>query len=327
MTTNKFRNFLIIGVGQLGSRHLQALGKVDCTSNIYVLDTSINSRTTALDRFNESNPEYAGNLCFLNNLTELPAKIDLAIIATTSNIRLSIIEDLLKSTTVSNLILEKVLFQDLNHYPHAEMLFRAHNVRAWVNCPQRLWPFFQEIRARFGNSANLEILVQGSNWGLGCNAVHNADIATFIWTGSLNHYARLDPFVHESKRAGFKEFTGELMTRAECGGMVRQVSYSNGNAPFRISVTHPMAHLHWDVLSGTLIEANEKSNWEWIRREIRTPYQSELTAQIVENILIGRDCGLPDYKSAAHIHTGVLKAILDGMRRNHIDFGNVCPIT
>jgi hypothetical protein len=173
----------------------------------------------------------------------------------------------------------------------------------------------------------LEVVAHGSNWGLGCNTIHNADIAAFLWSGDLSHHAYLDPIIYESKRPGFKEFTGELVSRVKGGGLVRQISYASGNAPFRISVMHPTAHLIWDVATGLLMEANVDSNWSWSRREIQAPYQSELTTQIIENILNGKDCGLPDYKSSANLHIGVLQALLDGLSLNGIDLGNVCPVT
>ena len=317
----------VIGAGQLGSRHIQALGRVGGVAEVFVVDPSDNALQMAIKRFAEFNPEFPGEIKTLKDPLYLPSELDIAIVSTNSNVRLGAIKALLKVAEVRYLILEKVLFQDLAEYLQAEELLEGRMARTWVNCPQRLWPFFREVRERFGGQSELEVVAHGSNWGLGCNAIHNADIAAFLWNGTLRHNAHLDPVLHDSKRPGFKEFTGELVTRAADGGKVRQISYTSGSAPFRFSVIHPTAHLIWDVASGGAMEASAGSNWEWTRREIRVPYQSELTTRIVENILTGGDCGLPDYKSAADLHVGVLQALLNGARSNGIDLGNTCPVT
>jgi hypothetical protein len=321
------KKFAVIGAGQLGSRHLQALGKVGGRNEIFIVDPSADSRRVALERFHGFNPDFAGQVAALESPQQLPAELDVAIVATTSNVRLTALKALLQAARFGNLVLEKVLFQDLAHYQEAAVLLQGQMQRTWVNCPQRLWPFFRELRERFGGQSDLEVVAHGSNWGLGCNAIHNADIAAYLWSGALRHQAHLDPVLHDSKRPGFKEFTGELVSRATGGGQVRQVSWANGSAPFRFSALHPTAHLIWDVATGSVMEANTGSNWDWTRREIRAPYQSELTTRIVEDILAGRDCGLPDYKSAANLHMGVLQALLDGARSNGIDLGNTCPVT
>jgi len=327
MNTVQSVKMAVIGAGQLGSRHLQALGRTRYECDIYIVDPDANSLRMALDRFNDFNPGFSGNVTALNKSIYLPKDIDLAIVATTSNVRLAALSDLIGNSCINNLIIEKVLFQDLDHYKEAEKLLQGLLDRTWVNFAQRLWPFFKEVKTRFGGQRELEVVVEGSNWGLGCNSVHNADIAAFLWSGALTHKAYLDPVLSESKRPGFKEFTGELITWANEGGRVRQVSYGTGTAPFRVSVFHPTAHLIWDVATGALIESNAESNWDWIRRDIRAPYQSDLTTQIVENILAGKDCELTDYKTAANLHVGVLQALLDGARCNGVDLGNICPVT
>jgi hypothetical protein len=317
----------VIGVGQVGSRHLQALGKVSGINKIFLVDTNPDSRKTAVSRFKEMNPDFRGRLQELENIDKLPEELDVAVIATTADVRLIALKHLLRTSNVKSLILEKVLFQNLNDYFEAERILGEVVTRTWVNCPQRIWPFFKDLRDRFASDPNLQLIVHGSQWGLACNAVHNADIAAFLWGNSLQHEPLLDPDFIDSKRAGFKEVTGEFVTRAGRGRLVRQLSYENGRFPLCFTVHHPNAHIIWNAVSGARMESNEAQGWGWEASMMRAPYQSELTTLIVEDILAGRLCGLPEYRASASIHRGVLEAIIKAARLNGKELNGICPIT
>ena len=43
----------IIGGGNIGSRHLQAVARIDKPLNIFVVDPSVSSRDLAVERFHE----------------------------------------------------------------------------------------------------------------------------------------------------------------------------------------------------------------------------------------------------------------------------------
>ncbi len=318
----------VVGAGQLGSRHLQGLAQMGRPLEIFIVDPVGASLRVALERFQAMNPPDNISVVATEDMATLPKTIDAAIVATTANIRLRVIEQLLGHAEVGCLLLEKVLFQDLAQYAAAEQLLGALSSKTWVNCAQRLWPFFKELRQHYQGDPNLELIVSGSQWGLGCNAVHNTDIADFLWPGAVQrHTANLDQGIIESKRSGFKEFTGELLTRVDGGGLLRQVSFAAGSAPFTFDVFHPEIRMSWNVVLGKLHVANEQSNWEWVAQEMQAPYQSQLTASVMANMLDGVDCGLPTYENAARTHVATLMALLDGAREKGADFGSVCPIT
>src|SRR3990167_7964952 len=100
-------NVYIIGAGQIGSRHLQALKKVRISLNITVIDPSEQSLSTARKRYEETPAGICSHT--LNYLRKIPGgqNINLAIIATTSNIRAKVIRDILKKNQISYFILEK----------------------------------------------------------------------------------------------------------------------------------------------------------------------------------------------------------------------------
>ncbi|MDP3559726.1 MAG: hypothetical protein Q8R79_05210 [Legionellaceae bacterium] len=321
------KNISIIGVGQLGSRYLQGLAQVNHPLTIFLVDPSKTALNLAVDRFNSIEHKKSIKLILLQSLEELPDIIDIAIISTTADIRLKVILELAKKKIILNWILEKVLFQNIDDYEFAENFFDSQNSQQWVNCSQRLWPFFIELKDRFSKDHNLQITATGSYWGLGCNAVHNTDIAEFIWGPELSHIASLDKMVLNSKREGFFEFTGLFESHSKAGGVMRQISYAQGKAPFMFTITHPTTHMIWNVTTGKLLESSEITHWQWTEREMIAPFQSQITTQVINAILNEKDCGLPSFKASSSLHRNTLKALLDSAKINGSDFGNSCPVT
>jgi hypothetical protein len=317
----------VVGAGNLGSRHLQGLTKVERPLDIYVYDPSPDSLRVARERFDAVLTRSDITLTTLDSIASAPAEIDVAIVATTANVRLQVLRQIVGVLNIKKLLLEKVLFQDLQDYAAAEALLGNAAQTTWVNCAQRLWPFFKDLKARYANDPDLRITISGSNWGLGCNAVHNTDIAQFLWSDSAKHEALLDANVMDSKRSGFKEFTGELVTRIETGGALHQISHARGTAPFVIAASHPLENLAWDVTNSKLYTANDQTGWKPKESDLSAPFQSQLTADIVDDMLNGRECGLPDFETSTRVHVETLSALLAGMRRHGVDFGTLCPVT
>jgi hypothetical protein len=317
----------VVGAGNLGSRHLQGLTKVERPLDIYVYDPSPDSLRVARERYDAVRTRSDITLTMLDSIADAPSEIDVAIVATTANVRLQVLRQIVGVLNIKNLLLEKVLFQDLHDYEEAAALLGDAAPTTWVNCAQRLWPFFKDLKARYANDPDLRITISGSNWGLGCNSVHNTDIAQFLWADSAKHEALLDATVIDSKRNGFKEFTGELITSISTGGGLRQISYARGIAPFVIAANHPLETLAWDVSNSKLYTANDQTRWALKESDLLAPYQSQLTADIVTDMLDGRDCGLPNFGTSARVHVETLSALLAGMRRHGVDFGTLCPVT
>src|SRR3989338_236575 len=101
----------IIGAGQIGSRHLQALKKVSLALSVKVIDPNPESLKIARERYDNAPPgQFEHKVDYRTKIPKYSDPIDLAIIATRSDVRAKITADLLKSAKVKYLILEKILF-------------------------------------------------------------------------------------------------------------------------------------------------------------------------------------------------------------------------
>lgn len=317
----------IIGAGQLGSRHLQGLASVSTPLSIHLLDPSQASLDVARARFVEvAGTDTQHQLHLATDASAMPAHIDLLISATTAGIRLASLRALLGHSKVSSLVLEKVLFQSLGEYDEAAALLAEHGIRTWVNCPRRMFPFYAQLRDFFGSDKPTAMQVTGTNWGLGCNGVHFADLFAFLSGDDELAYDSylLDPVVHPSKRDGFFEFSGTLVGRH--GGRQLELQASVAGTARHLIVLRGAGKIAVvDEVGGVARLLDEGG--EWSEQRFSMPYQSQLTGLVAEDVLAGRTPPLPDFACSARIHTAFIRPLLAHYNSVTGADASACPIT
>lgn len=321
------KTIVIIGAGQLGSRHLQGLGTCLQPLSIHLLDPSAESLERARSRFAEvDGATVRHTLHVATRVQELPRQVDLAISATTADIRLASLRPLLAHAKVANLILEKVLFQTLVDYDDARTLLDTSKSRTWVNCPRRMFPFYAGLKEFFGDDAPTLMQVTGSNWGLGCNGVHFSDLFAFLTGNSELHYdtGMLDPQVYPSKRSGFFEIAGTLVGR-HAGAQLELQSTMNGSGRHLILLRAANKAALVDEVSG--VARLLRGDGTWSEEHFQVPYQSQLTGQAADDILNGRPVPLPNFETSARIHIALLTPLLAHFNRVTGQHLTACPIT
>src|SRR3989344_2614564 len=173
-------NVYIIGAGQIGSRHLQALKIVKFPLSITVIDPSPESLKITKERY-ASVPagKFVHNVDYLIKIPQKSAPIDLAIVATRSDVRSKIIIELRKSAKVKYLVLEKILFNKKPDYDFIKNLLQKSGTVTLVNCPIRMTPIYQKVEQHF-RGKRISYVVSGSKFGLITNAIHYLDHAAYL---------------------------------------------------------------------------------------------------------------------------------------------------
>lgn len=316
----------IIGAGQLGSRHLQGLAKLTLPCRIHIVDPVQNSLGTARQRFGEMPANAAiGSTHYHQRIDALPATLDYVVIATTANVRLAVLEDLLKHSKVRYLLLEKVLFQKTADYARAAALLKLHQVTAWVNCPRRVFPLYQELRHFFAGDSLLAMSVFGGGWGLACNSIHFLDLFAMLAGRDLTvlSAAGLNPGYLESKRKDFIELTGTL--RGRFGTVdVDITSAADSQARLMLSFRGERRSCIIDEAGGIGFYF-DGSTWE--QRSVRVPFLSELAGSLAESILQEGDCQLPTYAESEACHLPLLRAFETHLLASGLPAADGCPIT
>jgi hypothetical protein len=320
----------IVGSGQLGSRHLQGLLKTEFPISIDIVDSSEESLKLAKSRASEIvSVTNSSSIRYLSSIKEMDDDIDLCIIATSSNVRLQVLELLLNEKKVKNIVLEKVLFQSLDEYYIAEKLINDNNINCWVNCPRPMFDVYKNIKSKIFNYESVTYTAIGGDWGLACNAIHFIDHLSYLTnqTNFLFDHSGITSIV-ESNRKGFVEFTGTFVGKlVNNGSEIFLHSRGGSNVPLKIEILTD--HYSWKIneIAGKMIESCKKNNWREQEFDINVPYQSELSNKIATQILLEGKCELTSYKKSMNLHIDMLSSFLDFYNSKNIEKTNICPIT
>lgn len=323
------REFLLVGAGQLGSRHLQALAQFDAADMaISVVDPSPAALELARERLAQvTTSSRLRAVRYLPALADVPAdRIDFAVIATGANCRLAVLRELLATRAVRALLLEKVLFQSVAELDEASALLAASAVPAWVNCPRRQFPGYRTLRDRLAGEGALRLQVAGHNWGLACNAIHFIDLWAFL---SGRHDYRLDAeglgASFPSKRPGFLEIAGRL---AGGDGETRfELAVSVDEAPASVQVDIDTEHFAI-VVEEAAGRCRLTRKGDGAVEDIAFPvlFQSQLTHLVATAALAGGAVPLTPFAESAALHRPLLAALLGAFRRQDPALAR-CPIT
>ena len=322
------KNIGIIGVGQLGSRHLQGAKTAQLSLKIDVVDSNVESLEKAKQLYNEiAENGFSKEIHYLSSIQEMNNYLDVVIIATSSAVRLSVIKELVTTKRVRNLILEKVLFQIEDEYYEAQKIFREYNINVWVNCPRRMFPFYNEIKNIIAENTVI-FNVSGSDWGLGCNSIHFIDCFSFLTNQkeiTINTNG-LDKTVYESKRKGYCEFTGTLLG-STCRGdvLIINSSKNSGITPLLTITTEEKTIIIDEVKAFYTIFTTE----EFKTKKVNLYYQSQLTGRLLEDVILGKEVKLTSFDESMNLHLPFIKSLLAFYNQEIVKDANnkICPIT
>ncbi len=320
----------IIGAGQLGSRHLQALAQIDVPVDVVVVEPSQASLECAQGRL-EAIPDRRGlhSVSWIDSLDRAPAECDLAIVATTADTRRIVVQELLERRLTKTLVLEKVVFQSVADLAWAQAAFEAQGVRAWVNCPRRTWEIYQRIRECVRGNGGLFYSAFGGDWGLACNAIHFVDQAFYL--AGCHDYtvdvSGLDAAVFESRRRGFLEVSGCLRGSFADGTQLLLYSRRQSAAPFLTAIVTGHHEILVDEAQGVARVATQDAGWRWEEWRFRVPLQSEQSHLFVKELLLTGGCALTPFQESCQQHGPLLTALGAFFRARAGIEADRCPIT
>lgn len=320
------KKIVIIGAGQLGSRHLQGILKSDRDISIEIIEPSEKARINVTKRIEELGLDKK-EVSFVNHIEHLSNNVYLAIVATNSDIRYKVTSELLKSKKVKFLILEKVLFQDLEHYKSMKEILDRTETRCWVNHPRRCFPLYKDLKEQLNECVNYHFSVSGGDWGLGCNTLHFLDLISYL-TGddSLSlSLSLLDPEVKETKRSSFIELSGAITGFSEKSRFI--IESFNTKSPMQITITTDLFNIFIDESRNWARIVNNKTKEVQVIESKITYYQSELTNFLLEDLIDFGNCDLTPYDEACAIHSEFIGKLLIFLKEKVNKMTMLCPVT
>ncbi|MBP7653143.1 Gfo/Idh/MocA family oxidoreductase [Candidatus Dependentiae bacterium] len=328
------KKIVIIGCGQLGSRHLQSLLNIDkFTMNIDVVEPNEKNTQTAITRISEANQEFLKNrnikIEWYTSHEKLENSYDLAIVATTAAGRKNILLDLLK-LGIKCFLIEKMVCQSEDEFKTIIKAFKKNEAKGWINCTRRYFPFYAGLIEKFKTETKIYFNVISGNHGLGCNAVHFIDLFYALCgdKGKLNLEGEYlsQEILKNQRGTELSEFSGVITGKINenfcsvqfhSGNMVPvQIEILSDNYRIKIDESKNSAYI-FKILNGL--------NSEEVPFNI--VYTSQLTSMLAEEILLKKESRLPDLEKSFVIHKELFKIFNSHIKKVTGIKKDLCPIT
>ncbi len=321
---------LIVGCGQLGSRHLQAVASLSQVREVEVVDPRPEALALGRERLAEV-PDRIHSTTFrwLSALEDASRGGDLCIVATQAQGRCQLVKESAETFGYKTFLLEKLVAQSIQEMEDLMAFARARELSAWVNCKTRAYPFHRRVKQRLDPGEPIIFSVFGGNQGLANNGIHNVDLFAFFDGADriVSAGSHIDPMLHRTKRGTF-DLSGTLHGSTEKGSHFT-LSYASDHENseclsvstrrYRCIVDH---QLRWAV------EGEAASGWVWRP----TPFTgnlavSQMTKSFVTEILAAGRCELPTLEESLVSHRfilGELQPHFSRLLEREID---LCPVT
>jgi len=307
------KKVLLIGCGEVGSRHLQALACLDEIVQIDVVDTNPTSvalgkeRLKGLQGFNDKI-----RIQWHASMDDIHSGADLCVIATSAHHRVDLVKMLIERG-YKRFILEKIVAQSMIDYDELLRACEKMGVKAWVNMPTRAFQVHKYIKSRLSPGEPITFMQAGGNWGLACNGIHYIDLFIYYDEPSVLEPEAflIDPLLHSSKRGdAYKDLSGVVCGRSDKGSRV-VIAYAkeHKNADV-VSIFSAKARFLVDIINGWAQE--ELGDGQWRRIDIsENIYVSHTTKIFARDIFKEDDCELPSLKESRISHAFLLDNLQD----------------
>ncbi len=322
---------LIVGCGQIGSRHLQAVATLSEVHEIEVFDPRPEALVLGQERLTQvSDRVLTTTYRWVSTLQDITPDGDLCIIATQAKDRATLVEQVV-ACGYHTFILEKVVTQSIVEYEQLLTLAKEKDLRIWVNCKSRVHPIWKYIKSKLEPGEPLIYNSMGGNHGLGNNGVHMVDL--FVFFNDNNHIesvgSRIDPILHLSKRGqSVYDLSGTLHGYSKQGSHFTLTYASNHvQPPSDIIMTNCY---HWVVDQMTRQAFEGDASDDWALRPI--PFEgnlmiSQMTKGFAMDILQSGQCELPTLAECFPAHRFIFSELLPVFNQLLNKDDDQCPVT
>ena len=323
---------LIVGCGELGSRHLQAVSALTGVDEIEVVEPRPGALQKGKERVQQvSDRNGAIEYRWLNSLSEATRGGDLCVVATQADVRCQIVREIVEKLNYSRFLIEKLVAQSIDDYEVLSEFVGRSGIDVWVNCKTRAHESHKRVKQHLDPGEPIMLTALGGNQGLANNGIHAADLFAFYDNANQINTDRsgVDFQLHTSrKRKGVYDLSGTLMGRSEKGSQLFLSFTSDENVPNYFSVFSSRYRAIVDDMTRTFYESTLDSEWQWSSIPIEeNMLVSSLTRRFVRDILQQNTCELPTLTQCYPAHKFILEELQPHFKRLLNLSDNRCPIT
>lgn len=308
-------NILILGCGNLGKRYLEGILKSKLDLNIYLVEIDNKVRLDINKNLFELRTKHKIHLHkTINDLKQ--KRFNILINTTNASGRFELIEKCVFKFKIDNLVLEKILENNIDNLKKFEDLELKN---CWVNTFLRSLKIFNQIKRKDHQYIKMKII--GGNWGLCCNSIHYIDLMSWlidkrpteILTNKLS-----EDFVN-SKRKGYKEIYGKLKIKYDDLSEL-ELDCDNSSNELKINFESNIMKFEYNLITGEFISEGQVDRY-------KIPFQSDMSKDLIENILINHNCMLTPLKESIELHNIFLSSMINFWNSVNSENLNFIPIT
>lgn len=320
------KNIILVGCGNIGSRHLQALVKLPFSVDIHVVEQSNKSKNLAKIRLNEIKFDQKNHSIFWYDSIQKISKIsDLVIVSTLSEGRVRLIQNLLKKKNKKFLI-EKPVCQSSKEYKNLLQQFRLFKATGWVNTNRRYFESYKKIKQELKNSKFFDIHVFSTSSGLGTNAIHFIDLFSWITNDSkikLNGDFLFPKLFPNKRGRRFKEFYGTIIGSGKNGSSLTLNFFPSHTESIFLTISTNTSNYVIDELNQYTFKIGLHP------KKLKFSYEhvSNLTTSVVQDILVKNTSLLPKLSESYLAHVELFRIFNLHVKKQLKRDISLCPIT
>lgn len=304
---------VITGAGNIGSRHMQSFAVSVKPIRLFIIDPSAEALKKARTLWDNAHKTFKSQATavFQTDFKNIPAAVDMLIVATNANHRLTALSSSLEHTKPAFIILEKFLFNNPTDYETANALLKSYaSNTVFVNCPRRLFEAYSFLFQEIDSNKPFIMRVTGSGWGMGSNAIHFIDLFS-MFTGDKPmkgcHFVEPEKtLIEASKRDGYIELFGEIVVTSENNAELRLCCDNDAFSGMQINVVQgEKEYIVLEKEGKITITSNSQ-----VIHTSNIPFQSQLSHSYFETLVVQQtDFLLPTYSVSEKLHLLFLTAM------------------
>jgi hypothetical protein len=327
-----YKKILLVGCGQLGSRHLQAAASLEEVKDIHVVDPSpqsLDMGRVRLKEISDLNPRVTFR--WFSGLTEDSYGGDLCIVSTQAKGRCDLVKKIAAQGRYRHFLIEKIVAQSVEEYRDLLAFAQAHHLSVWVNCKSRAYGIHKYIKSRLDPRAPIIFQSAGGNHGLANNGIHTADLFVFHdGTGVIERMgSRIAPSLLPSKRGGGIFDLGGTLWGCSVKGSTLSLTFApEDSSPDHISIVSARCRFMIDHFQKFAFESYADEDWKWRQIPIEENWMvSHMTKAFVRDILTRDRCELPTLRDCFAAHEFILSELQPHFNRLLNQNNSFCPVT
>jgi hypothetical protein len=306
------KRVLIVGCGEIGSRHLQAVCALPEVAEIEIVDGRSDSLELGRARVAEvSDRQPHISFRWLPALDEASRSGDLCIVATRADVRCQVVAEIARRLSYRNFLIEKLVAQSVTDYEELIRVSQNRGLAVWVNCKKRVHGTHVHVKSRLNPEEPLLFSAIGGNHGLVTNGVHAADIFVFYDNASAIRpgVSRIDPVLHRTKR-GLFDLSGTVCGYTDKGSSFTLSYAAEHMAPDVFSICSPRYRAIVDDTTKRVFESSAETEWNWEQVIVDANWNiSYMTRSLASDVLTHAKCQLPTLMDCYPAHEFILTQV------------------